>query len=353
MSSEIPPPRRSFTSEAPADASFVDAPQSEGDAEIISEIAIDATVIVAPAPDAYAAAAMTAAAPRPEGLLPPSMPSHASLYGLPSSTRLFLEAPAHRSPPPPAAVFRPADPGSRTTVSPVVATLAPLDEPLSRRFAARLSIDSKVLAAGGAAAAAMLLVALGVFLGVHAHPGASASNTTSVPPATTAAAVEAKSTTATAAPPAAVEMPAVVTSTPATAAPAVEKPGAPVMNASLLGASAPVENAPKGDLSLTIDVSQLPAAHAAQPGVARARWIARAQAAAQEAAARTTPPAAPHAAGEAAGWSPSAAPAAAVASAAPAADEAPVAPTVAPPATVDPFVQAVREDIREDESHAK
>src|ERR1019366_50863 len=175
FTSEAPSPRPSFTSEAPRRPSFTseaairpsftndalrrsftsEAPPAAPDAEpeIISEMAIESTVIVAPSPDAWAAAAMTAAVARAANVAPARAP-------LPSQSALLPPSP----PAPP--VRLPADRGSRTTVSPVVATLAPVDETAQPRFArARFSPDSKVLAAGGAMAAAMLLVALGVFLG--------------------------------------------------------------------------------------------------------------------------------------------------------------------------------------------
>ena len=342
-----PPPRPSVTNEAslaPSDAE----PADYAEPEIISEIAIFSTVIVAPSPDAWAAAAMTAAVARPvekplrmvisqPGPMPPSV------VAVPVS---------------PLAPLRTADRGSRTTVSPVVATLATLatldpatpDGLLSPFSRGRFSLDSKVLAAGGAAAAAMLLVALGVFMGVRStRSAASTASTTVSAAAVTASPVNGKATGSTpTAPPAAVDVPTVAPSTVEKIDPrdtvAIKAEGAGMTE----HAGAP-EVAPKADVSLTIDVSQLPAA---QP--ARRHWAPVAPKAPQgpgwmvasTPAARGTDgnPATP-------GWSPSEASAApvAAASAAPIADEIPAAT----PPPVDPLVQAVREDIREDEARTK
>ncbi|HEY5146964.1 MAG TPA: hypothetical protein VII82_09365, partial [Polyangiaceae bacterium] len=205
-----PPPRPSFTNEALVEAEPDAAP------EIISEMAIDATVIVAPSPDAWAAAAMTAAVPRSSDA---------------SNMRAAFPAEATRTPSPVAAAVAPAfaalaplappETSSRTTVSPVVATLAPIDSPapLPSFGRARFSLDSKVLAAGGAMAAAMLLVALGVFLGVRSTRSTAAAAASSAPATlgTFPVVVDAKASGSTpSAPPAAVDVPSV-------AAPAAER----------------------------------------------------------------------------------------------------------------------------------
>ena len=229
--------------------------------------------------------------------------------------------------------------GPRTSVAPVVmASLPPVTAaprvPVTRR---PLSPDSKLLAAGGALAAAMLLVAVGVLLGQHSTASSPGAST----PAAYPVIVEAKAPTAAALPPAATALP--VEARPAPGPVVVEKVDGPT----------------------TVDVQQLPSAPKPRPQ----GWSVVA--------------AAPKSTGSAGGWTVAGSPAARSVPAAmnpapraPAAT-APTAPTgtdtpepivsaaaVAPeppspgpvPAAtppVDPLVQAVREDIREDEARGK
>ncbi len=237
--------------------------------------------------------------------------------------------------PPPLAAMpgRPGDAGKRTSVAPVVASLPPMEmgprlEPTRRR----LSADSKLLAAGGALAAAMLLVALGVLLGQRSTRSETSSSAASA------------------------QYPVVVaTKAPgATAMPAA----APVVEAhpAAIAATAPAATAPaKNDVTATVDVQQLPAAPRPRPqgwtvvaaapkAASGAGWTVAPSPAAHPAAAKAVDPDT-----QAAAVEPSD-PAAASASAA--APEAPAASASAAP-PVDPLVQAVREDIREDEARTK
>jgi hypothetical protein len=325
-----PPPRPSFTNEAVIEA------EPDAEPEIISEMAIDATVIVAPSPDAWAAAAMTAAVPRASDAVKMRSAFPVEATRTPSPVAAAVAALAPLAPP---------ETSSRTTVSPVVATLAPVDSPapLPSFGRSRFSLDSKVLAAGGAMAAAMLLVALGVFLGVRSTRSTAATTASSAPATlgTFPVVVDAKASgSMPSAPPVAVDVPSV-------AAPVAEKadPIGPVAKSDRAGARDHTSGASKGDAPLTIDVSQLPAA---QP--ARTKWTPvappKAEATGWTVAGVAPVPAAPpnSARGGAAEWAPSDAPPAA-SGAAPAA-EIPATPQ----APVDPLVQAVREDIREDEA---
>jgi hypothetical protein len=272
--------------------------------------------------EAGAAAAMTPAAPSQSALpvrsavrqWPAAMPARPSPASLPfSSAGIATPGPS-------------LDP-SRRSVPPVVASLPPAGM-VARMpsIRGRLSVDSKVLAGGGALAAAMLLVAAGVLLGQRTAPGAPSAAATGPYPVV----VEAKAPTAVALPPAAV--------------PVDERPA---------GATAGVE---KTEGPATIDVQQLPAAPRPRPQ----GWSVVAS---------------PKSAGGATGWTVAGpAPAHPVAAAAvdppPAARPVPAAeaaepesaqavapdspgPAAAPSSAVDPLVQAVREDIREDEARTK
>jgi hypothetical protein len=283
----------------------------------VPEVWVDA---VEDAPEeAWAAAAMTPAAPSAV-ILPARMPGSGSmpvaLAAMPgpsfprlsSSDRAFVPSPA-------------SDPGARITVPPVVATLPPVALVPSRASLLprrRFSADSKLLAGGGALAAAMLVLALGVMLG---------QRTAQPPPAAAAA---------TGPYPLVVETKAAAVAMPLPAAAVAVATGAAIE---------PV--APKVDVPLTIDVQQLPTArpavraapaHVTPLAGASAGWtvatrpLAAAQAAKASGPAIETPT-------PAEGFEP-------VASAAAAVPEIPVTP----PPPVDPLVQAVREDIREDET---
>jgi len=215
----------------------------------------------------------------------------------------------------------------RTSVPPMVASLPPVETapqlaPVRR---GRLSADSKLLAAGGALAAAMLLVAVGVLLGQRSSsPSAPSAATTVQYPVV----VETKAPIATALPPAAT---------------AVEM--RPSVSEHLQQGAAKLEG------PAIVDVQQLPAARPHAPG-----WSVAATAPKVAASAGWTvaaPPVRSTAAGDraTAAQEPGAgeSPASAAATVVP---EAPApSASVAPP--VDPLVQAVREDIREDEARTK
>lgn len=287
--------------------------------------------------DDGAFAAMTPRAPSP---LPTTVRSTAAwsalppgpaqpVLAMPSLERTVSFPPALGAMPGPL-----GDASKRTSVAPVVASLPPMEtgprlEPTRRR----LSADSKLLAAGGALAAAMLLVALGVLVGQR-----SASSETS-PSAASA------------------QYPVVV---------ATKVPGATAMPATTMPATAPVVEArpaataaaapAKNDVTATVDVTQLPAAPRPRPqgwtvvaappkAASGAGWTVAPSPAAHPAAPKAVEPDTQAAADEPS--DPAAASAAAAAPEAPAAS----ASTAAPP--VDPLVQAVREDIREDEARTK
>jgi hypothetical protein len=264
-----------------------------------------------PSEEAGAAAAMTPAAPSAVRL--PARSSHS-----------WVAAPVPAAPafPPAARSAAPATPetSSRPSVAPVVATLPPIGmAPRLAPVRAAMSADSKLLAVGGALAAAMLLVAVGVLLGQRSSgPTSSAGGTATYPLV-------------------------VDTRAPASGAlPAATRP----IEAHPAMAARPVERV---DAPATIDVQNLPAAPKPRPQ----GWTV------------ATTPAAP----TATGWTvapPAARPAATtmvpsttdtpesaaddtppVASAAAVTPEAP-APSAHPP--VDSFVQAVRDDIHEDEA---
>ncbi len=282
--------------------------------------------------EAGAAAAMTPAAPKQAAVpvssfsqpqwraaraAPAAMPARPSPASLPfSSAGIATPGPS-------------LDSSRRTSVPPVVASLPPVAmAPRLPSMRWRLSVDSKVLVGGGALAAAMLLVALGVLLGQRTAPDAPSAAATGPYPVV----VEAKAPTAVALPPAAVPLP----ERPAGAAAGVEKTEGPA----------------------TIDVQQLPAAPRPRPQ----GWSVVASA--------------PKSAGGATGWTvagpaPARPAAAAAVDPVPAARQAPAAETpapesaqaaapdspapsaAAPSSAVDPLVQAVREDIREDEARTK
>jgi hypothetical protein len=282
-------------------------------------------------PEAGALAAMTPAAPNSGGLSPGAAD--------PAWSPVRMQAPAPRGAtiaqafPVPAtrvaAVGSHRDPTPRPSDAPVVASLPPVGaapqlEPMPRP---RLSVDSKLLVGGGALAAAMLLVALGVLLGQR-----SASSTAPAAAATVQSpvVVEAKAPTAAALP---------------TAATAIEvRPSVP---------DHPLPTVAKSEGPTSIDVQQLPSAPRSHPqgwsvatpapkAAASAGWVAAPPVRSTAAAAADT------AEEPATGDSPSAA----IAPASAAAQETP-APSASAAPPVDPFVQAVREDIREDEARTK
>ena len=278
--------------------------------------------------EAGAAAAMTPAAPK-QAAVPmfsvsrqpqwqaAAMPARPSPASLPfSSAGIATPGPS-------------LDSSRRTSVPPVVASLPPVAmAPRLLSMRGRLSVDSKVLVGGGALAAAMLLVALGVLLGQRTAPDAPSAAATGPYPVV----VEAKAPTAVALPPPAVPLP--------------ERPS---------GAAAAVVEKTEGPA--TIDVQQLPAAPRPRPQgwsvVASAPksasgatgWTVAGPAPARPAAAAAVDPAAARQAPAAETPAPESAQAVAPDSPAPSA--------AAPSSAVDPLVQAVREDIREDEARTK
>ena len=193
----------------------------------------------------------------------------------------------------------------------------------------RLSADSKLLAAGGALAAAMLLVATGVLLGQRSAANAAAGTATGPYPVV----VETKAPAAAAALPAA----ATVEARPVVTAATIEKADGP----------------------MTIDVQQLPSAPRPRPqgwSVVTAAPRGGGPAGAAGWTVAGSPLVHPVTTVAAAAADPAATPQAAAAAepAEPVATAATVVPepSAAPP-VVDPLVQAVREDIREDESRTK
>jgi hypothetical protein len=231
----------------------------------------------------------------------------------------------------------------RASVAPVVNTLPPPARGGLHPFRARgrLSADSKLLAGGGALAAAMLLVALGVLLGQRSSaPGAPSAAASGPYPLV----VETK-----AAPVALPVAPSALPS-PIEARLAPTPAGVP---AAKLGGPA------------TIDVRELPFV-SQLPQLSRLPQPVRAQG-------WSVAPAAPKSGSPASGWTvagspvghssagtPPVAPGAGDTAEAPApvASAAAVAPEASStaataPAPVDPLVQAVRDDIREDEARTK
>jgi hypothetical protein len=224
------------------------------------------------------------------------------------------------------------DPTPRTSVAPIVASLPPVETAplLGPVSPGRLSADSKLLAAGGALAAAMLLVAVGVLLGQRSSSATAPSAATTVQYPVV---VETKAPTATALPPAAtaVEM-----------LPSVSEHGAQKLEG-----------------PATINVQQLPAvprpstpstpgwsvAAAAPKPAASAGWTVAAPRVRSPAAAAAGTAAPDPATGES--------PASAAASAVAANGDVAPAPSASVAPAVDPLVQAVREDIREDEARTK
>jgi hypothetical protein len=283
-----------------------------------------------PSPDAGAVAAMT---PRAPSAVPTTI----------RSTQAWSPVPVEPAPQArPAASFDPTpafpnapgpvrDSSRRTSVAPVVASLLPPVDtgPQLTPTRRRLSADSKLLAAGGALAAAMLLVALGVLLGQR-----SASSETS----SAAASGQYPLVVATKAPGA--------TAMPAAAAVVEARPAATAV---------PAEKAEKNDGPATIDVQQLPAAPRPRPqgwsvvasapkAASGSGWTIAASPSARPAPAKAVDPSSAQAAAAVVDPSDPAP--------SPAATEAPAASASAAPA-VDPLVQAVREDIREDEARTK
>ncbi len=267
--------------------------------------------------EAGAAAAMTPAAPRE---VPVTARSASHAWGGAAAAVAAPKSGAQMRAIAPAA---PHEASLRPSVAPVVSTLPPIGvAPQLPPQRSPMSADSKLLAAGGALAAAMLLVALGVLLGQRStSPAPSAAGTGSYP-----LVVETRA-------PAATALPAAPTR-PVEARPAI--------------ADTPVERV---DSPATIDVQKLPPAARPRPQ----GWSVVAPTAKPAGSGWTVaapivrPGAAPAPTGEARAQGGAAASdqAPPVASAAPVAPEAPAAS--APP-PVDTFVQAVRDDIREDES---
>jgi hypothetical protein len=280
-----------------------------------------------PSPDAGAVAAMT---PRAPSAVPTTIRSTPAWSPVPVEPAPQARAAASFDPTPafPQAPGPVRDSSRRTSVAPVVASLLPpMDTgPQLTPTRRRLSADSKLLAAGGALAAAMLLVAVGVLLG---------QRTTSSETSSAAASGQYPLVVATKAPGA--------TAMPAAAAVVEARPAATAL---------PAE---KNDGPATIDVQQLPAAPRPRPqgwsvaasapkAASGGGWTIAASPSARPAPAKAVDP------------SPTQAAAAAVdpsdPAASPTATEAPAASASAAPA-VDPLVQAVREDIREDEARTK
>jgi hypothetical protein len=267
---------------------------------------------------------------------PASLPVHPSTR---AATPAFVAAPA------PAVMDRidRADRAVRSTVAPVATTLPPPPLPFTLPpMRAGFSADSKLLAGGGAIAFAMLALAVGVWVGRSGQSGASSTPSAAAFPVL----VETKADTKIEAKAAAMAPVPVPVATFAPVAP----PVAPSMDL---------------DTPATIDVQQLPLASrarahswvpvAATKGPVGSGWSVAAtplhRAAQQPASAQPSTPA-PAAVDPAA--QPQAIQVAQIPAAVASADP-PTAPmateataTAAPP--VDPFVQAVREDIREDES---
>jgi hypothetical protein len=273
--------------------------------------------------DAAAVAAMTPPAPRiaeaavpafpvrvrtpiPEPAMPPRAPVYPPVMYGNTPARAFV-----------APIAQPSQASGRSSVAPVVASLPPpsaLFAPRHPRVRAPFSPDSKLLAAGGALAATMLALAVGVFLGKgSAHASASAAATQGAYPVI-------------------VETRAAIGAAPFAA---VDPPPA--------AAPAPVETS---TVALTVDVQQLPVAPrprvrpwvVATPKAPNAGWtVADTHAPSGPSPAKTPAQAAPAAPTEESEP---------IANAAAAQPEIPVGS----PAVVDPLVQAVRDDIREDEA---
>jgi hypothetical protein len=276
--------------------------------------------------EAGAAAAMTPPAPR-EAAIPPR--SNASIPSSTSGIRAWPTTPRPAVAPVATAPV-PQEPSPRPSVAPVVATLPPIGTaPQLPPRRSAMSADSKLLAAGGALAAAMLLVAVGVLLGQRsAQPAPSAAGTGSYP---------------------------LVIDTKAPAAAALPPPAGRPVEARPAVAETPVRRV---DAPTTIDVQNLPlparphaqgwsvATPAAKPVASGAGWSV--------AAAPVVRPAGATTAGATTGAAqPQALTTGDTALAASAAPATPEAPAASAPAPVDPFVQAVRDDIREDETRTK
>jgi hypothetical protein len=225
----------------------------------------------------------------------------------------------------------PRDSTPRPSVAPVVASLPPVGTapelaPMPRPG---LSADSKLLAAGGALAAAMLLVAVGVLLGERSSGSTAPAAATSVQ---SPVVVEAKATAA--------ALPILPTATVATA---IEvRPSVPDHP----------PKATKSEVSTSIDVQQLPSSTRSRPQ----GWSVAAASPKTAASAGwtvATPTGRSTAAGaDTAGQEPTTGDSPPTANAAAVAAEAP-APSASAAPPVDPLVQAVREDIREDEARTK
>jgi hypothetical protein len=279
-------------------------------------IAVDAAAVAAMTPPAPRAAApvpsfpVRVRTPAPEPAMPPRAPVYPpAMYGH-TPARAFVAPIAQPSPP--------SQGSGRNTVAPVVASLPPpsaLFAPPQPRARVPFSPDSKLLAAGGALAATMLALAVGVFLGKgSAHASASAAASQGAYPVI-------------------VETRAAVGAAPLAA---VDPPPA--------AAPVPVE---KATVALTVDVQQLPVAPrprvrpwvVATPKGPNAGWtVADTRAPSAQPPATKTPQ--------------TAAPAAPAEESEPIANAGPAQPEipVGAPAAIDPLVQAVREDIREDEA---
>jgi hypothetical protein len=190
-----------------------------------------------------------------------------------------------------------------------------------------LSADSKLLAAGGGLAAAMLLVAVGVLLGERSSGSTAPAAATSVQ---SPVVVEAKTTAA---------PPILPTATVATA---IEvRPSGPDHPPKVV----------KSEVSTSIDVQQLPSSTRSRPqGWSVAATSPKTAASAGWTVATPTGRSTP-AGADTAGQEPTTGDSPATANAV--APEAPSPSASAAPPPVDPLVQAVREDIREDEARTK
>ncbi len=220
----------------------------------------------------------------------------------------------------------------RASVAPVVNTLPPAGAVLNPfRVRRRLSADSKLLAGGGALAAAMLLVALGVLLGQRSSapgaPSAAASGPYPVVVDTRAAAP--------------VALPAAPAVPPVEARPAPEPAAIPEVKL-VAPATVAVQELPAVGQPRAQGWSVAPAAPKA--GSPTVGWTVAGSPVARSASTATPP--------VAAGAGDTHEAPAPVASAAAVAPEASATAAIAP-APVDPLVQAVRDDIREDEARTK
>jgi hypothetical protein len=233
---------------------------------------------------------------------------------------------------PAAAPGRPLFDVVRSTVAPVVASLpVPATLPPMRRRTPS-SADTKLLAIGGAVATCLLVVAIGVIVGRTSRPSGPAA----AAPAAFPVVVEAKA---------------------AAIAPRPRPVATPPVEKTIPVTSLPVE---RTDIPATIDVQQLPHARASHGFHPKATALTGTGASISPAGRAQS---APQANGPSESPSESAGPSgssddddsesATTSSSAATPSATPPTATPAPGATVDPFVQAVREDIREDEAKTR